>query len=321
MSNAIPLDDWLRHIDGEYLSTFIKAGGSAIKFTVVSDEALPGLRDAMARRCAALDYVFVSLDAARVRIHMPQDLFFEMARQVPWRFLARRVILRQAAERRYTVEGIDPGGDGNVFDAIACANDIESQFLLSEIRPLLQERVFKDPNMARDFRVAMTHLCLHEANRVDGEYGGQPLLDWLTGANTRVSPVRQFSIHTGINRTTGRHCIQSGLHWIRKAGHAGTVMLLDNRRVTVARNPKDGRRYYTRAMVVDHYELLREFVDDVDRLAGTLMLVAASTGFVDDGPGASSRGFGIYEALKTRVMDDVRDRNRTNPVAALVRLS
>ena len=231
------------------------------------------------------------------------------------------MILRLAAERNYAVEGIDPGGDGDVFDAIAGANDLESQFLLSEIRPAIQERVFRNANMARDFRVAMTQLCLQEGRRLDGEYGGQPLLDWLTGANTRVSPVRQFSIYTGINRTTGRYCIESALHWIRQAGHAGTVILLDNRRVTVARNPRDGLRYYTRAMAVDHYELLREFVDEVDRLAGTLMLVATGPGFVDDEPGARSRGFGIYEALKTRVMDDVRDRNRVNPVAALVRLS
>ena len=320
-SNPIPIDDWLRHIDDEYLSTFIKDGGSSIKFAVVSDDALPGLRDAVAGRCAALDYVFVALDAARLRVHMPQDIFFALARQVQWRCLARRVILRLAAERHYTVEGIDPRGDGNVFDAIAGANDLESQFLLGEIRPAIQARVFRNANMARDFRVAMTQLCLHEGNRFDGDYGGQPLLDWLTGANTRVSPVRQFSIHTGINRTTGRHCIESALHWIRQAGHSGTVVLLDNRRVTVARNPRDGLRYYTRAMAVDHYELLREFVDDVDRLAGTLMLVATGAGFVDDEPGARSRGFGIYEALKTRVMDDVRDRNRTNPVAALVRLS
>ena len=320
-SNTIPVDDWLRHIDVEYLSTFVKGGGSSVKFAVVPDDALPGLRDAVAGRCAALDYVFVSLDATRLRVHMPQDIFFELARQVDWRGLARRVILRLAAERKYTVEGIDPGGDGNVFDAIAGANDLESQFLLSEIRPLIQQRVFRNPNLARDFRVAMTQLCLQEARRVDGEYAGQPLLDWLTGANTRVGPVRQFSIYTGINRTTGRYCIESALHWIREAGHAGTVILLDNRRVTVARNPRDGLRYYTRAMAVDHYELLREFVDDIDRLAGTLMLVATGPGFVDDEPGARSRGFGIYEALKTRVMDDVRDRNRVNPVAALVRLS
>lgn len=320
-SNTIPVDDWLRHIDSEYLSTFVKGGGSSVKFAVVPDDALPGLRNALAGRGAALDYVFISLDATRLRVHMPQDIFFELARQVEWRSLARRVILRLAAERDYAVDVVDPGGDANVFDAIAGANDVESQFLLSEIRPAIQERVFRNPNMARDFRVAMTQLCLQEGRRFDGEYGGQPLLDWLTGANTRVSPVRPFSIYTGINRTTGRHCIESALHWIRQAGHAGTVILLDNRRVTVARNPRDGLRYYTRAMAVDHYELLREFVDEVDRLAGTLLLVATGPGFVDDEPDARSRGFGIYEALKTRVMDDVRDRNRVNPVAALVRLS
>ena len=48
MSNAIPIDDWLRRIDSEYLSTFIRDGGASVKFAVVSDEALPGLRDALA---------------------------------------------------------------------------------------------------------------------------------------------------------------------------------------------------------------------------------------------------------------------------------
>ena len=78
-------------------------------------------------------------------------------------------------------------------------------------------------------------------------------------------------------------------------------------------------RYYTKAMAMDHYELLRELVDDVDRLTGTLMVVATGRGFLDGGPGA--RGFDIYEALKTRLMDDVRDRSLVNPVASLVRLS
>ena len=79
-SNAIPVDDWLRHIDSEYLSTFVKGGGSSVKFAVVPDDALPGLRDALAERGAALDYVFISLDATRLRVHMPQDIFFELAR-------------------------------------------------------------------------------------------------------------------------------------------------------------------------------------------------------------------------------------------------
>lgn len=224
-SNAIPVDDWLRHIDSEYLSTFVKGGGSSVKFAVVPDDALPGLRDALAERGAALDYVFISLDATRLRVHMPQDIFFELARQVEWRSLARRVILRLAAERDYVVDAVDPDGDGNVFDAIAGANDIESQFLLSEIRPAIQECVFRNPNMARDFRVAMTQLCLQEGRRFDGEYGGQPLLDWLTGANTRVSPVRQFSIYTGDRspQSQGRLAVLHASHGRRSLRAAARV--------------------------------------------------------------------------------------------------
>ena len=104
-------------------------------------------------------------------------------------------------------------------------------------------------------------------------------------------------------------------------GHAGTVILFDNSRVTVARNPKDGLRYYTRAMAMEHYELLREFIDGVDRLAGALLVVVTNRDFLDDSGHRRSRGYGINQALRTRVMDDVRDRNRVNPIASLVRLS
>ena len=173
--------------------------------------------------------------------------------------------------------------------------------------------------MAKDFRVAMSQLCRMEDTRDDGQYDGQPVLDWLTGANTRVSSVRPFSIYTGINRTTARYFIESALYWVHFAGYTGTVILLDNSRVTLARNPKDGQRYYTRAMAMDHYELLREFVDDIDRLSGTLLVVVTNSDFLDES--AASRGYGIYQALRTRVMDDVRDRNLANPVASLVRLS
>ena len=96
-------------------------------------------------------------------------------------------------------------------------------------------------------------------------------------------------------------------------------MLLDSARVTLARNPRDEFRYYTRSMTMDYYELLRELVDQTDRLVGTLVLVATNEEFLDETSG--QRGFGIYQALMTRVMDDVRDRNLVNPVASLVRVS
>ena len=74
-------------------------------------------------------------------------------------------------------------------------------------------------------------------------------------------------------------------------------------------------------MTLEHYEMLREFIDGVDRLRSTLMLVVTSEEFLDPSPDRRSRGYGIYPALQTRVMDDVRDSNRANPVASLVVLS
>ena len=320
MKNAIPLKDWFGFIDKEYLSTYVKAGGSSVKFAVTPDELKPDLYATIQARCKALDYEFIRLDAKQpdMRAYMPQDIFFGLARQLDWRSLARRFILKCAANRGYEVKDLNPYTPG-VYDAIADANEISAGFVSRGIRPEIERAVALNPSMARDFRVCMSQLCEQEFMR--GAYNGQPLLDWLGGYNTRISNVRPFYIYTGINRATARYFIESALYWVQYAGCAGTVILLDNSRVTVARNPKDGYKYYTRPMTMEHYELLRQFIDRADRLKSTLMVIVTNGDFLEASPDRRSRGYGIYPALRTRVMDDVRDRNRVNPLSSLVRLS
>ena len=315
MSNTIPIQEWLRFIDSEYLSTFIRDGGASVKFAVTPEQRKPELYSALKARCQELDYIFVELDAITSRVHMPQDIFFALARQIDWRLLARRMVLRLAEERGFKVNEIDlTDNSENIFRALGLANNLEARFILQDIRRAIEARVYTNQQMARDFKVAMTHLCTN----MGSEESTQPLLDWLTGVNTRIGNVRTFYIRTSINRTTARHFIESATYWVRHVGFAGTVVLLDNTRVTVGRNPKDEKRYYTRAMTIDHYELLREFIDDVDRLTGTMIAIVTNNDFVDD---HSIRSWKIYPALQTRIMDDVRDRNLINPVAALLRLS
>ena len=318
MANEIALHDWLKVLDDEYLSTFIAEGGASIKFAVTPESRKLALYEAIESRCRDLDYIVVKLEAAETKVHMPQDIFFEMASQVDWRRLARRLILRLAREGGYQVDNIDPGTANNIFETIANANNLDLQFVLQELRPKIQDEVFKEYGMTKDFRVAMTHLCWLENSRLN-QYGGQLLIDWLTGTNTKVSSVKSFSINTAINRVTARHFIESALFWFRHTGCGGTVVLLDNSRVAIPRNPRDGLRYYTKAMVMDHYEILREFVDGTDQLTGALLLIMTDRTFPDRD--AQTRGFGMYQALMTRVMDDVRDENLVNPLASLVRIS
>lgn len=319
MPNDMPLSEWMGFLDSEYLSTFIKDGGASIKFAVTQENLKPELRTAIVGRSKELDYIVFELDAGVSRVHMSQDIFFGMASQVDWRILARRLVLRLASDRGHQVDSIDPDGHANIFKAIGKSNGLSSEFVRRELNPQIEDKVSKNSRMAKDFRVAMTQLCILEDTREDQPYGGQPIIDWLTGNNMRVSSVRPFLIYNAINRNTARHFIESAVYWFHYVGHAGTVILLDNSRVTLARNPRDGRRYYTRKMVTEHYELLREFVDEADRLLGTLMVVATNSEFLDEDSG--SRGFGIYEALMTRVMDDVRDRTLVNPIASIVRLT
>lgn len=250
---------------------------------------------------------------------MPHDIFWEMASQVDWRWLSRRLIIRILSGRNYSVEGIDPADSRNIVDSIAEINRTDREYLITaDLRPLLTQRVFRNPNIFKAFRVAMTHLCNSEAQAQE-TYTAQPVIDWLSGQNNRMGAVRDFEIYTPINRTTARYFIESALIWFRFAGYSGTVLFLDNARILLNRNPQDGKRYYSKAMVIDHYELLREFIDGVDRLEGTFLLVATDYEFLDDSH--RTRGWGMYNALKTRVMDDVRDRNVVNPAASLVRIS
>ncbi len=312
MAKSIAVDEWLEILDKEYLSNFISAGGAAVKFVLTDDCARPQLIEAVECCCDRLGYVLLELQAENGRVHMPQEIFFQIAGQVDWRCLARRMVLKLAKERNYRIDGISLDRASNVFEDIADRNDLESQTVLQEVRPLVEERVSKNPGMLRDFRAAMRHLCLNEVSDV------HPLLNWLTGA--RVSSVREFSIYTRIDRTTARHFVESMLAWIRLVGYCGTVLLIDNSRLAVKRNPRDGLRYYTSAMAVDHFELLREFVDGIDRLAGTLILVTPDNEFMEPSRGSTTRNVDIHPALQARLMDDVRDKNLANPVASLVRL-
>lgn len=65
--------------------------------------------------------------------------------------------------------------------------------------------------------------------------------------------------------------------------------------------------------------LLRRFIDEIDRFPSLAIVVLTSSQYF--GPeGIGPRRYTDYVALQTRIGDEVRDRNRPNPDAALIRL-
>src|SRR5204863_7186916 len=106
--------------------------------------------------------------------------------------------------------------------------------------------------------------------------------DCLPRHNRALSTVKPYQLFTRINRSNARHMIESLSSWLRLTGEAGLVILVDISRLAVARNPKDERVFYTKAAVLDAYEILREFIDSTDRLESCFLVVVPDPTFLDD---------------------------------------
>jgi hypothetical protein len=313
---TITPSEWLSFIDREYLGTFVRDGGSAIKFAVPLENACrPELLDGLTRRATEAGFLVVKINAAETRIHMADEIFFRTAEQVPWQELSRKFLARLAADSGY--EWTDEV-NGPLYMQLAARNQIDPQILLLDLKKAVGATVFKEGRLSRDFRTAMTHLCFAElSGGPEGATTVKILTDWLTGRNKAVSAVKPYTIFRKINRTTARYFFESMVHWLRVTAHPGIAILLDTQRVMMARNADDPGFFYGKAAVMDSYEVLRQFIDGADRLEGFFMVVVPDVSFLED----HGRGISSYDALKFRVFDEIHDRNLVNPMASLARIA
>lgn len=317
MNPTISVAGWLSCMESEYLADFVSSGGSAVKVAVPEDgdsrdALLAALRDRAVRR----GYLFVPIAAHDTRVHMVDQIFFQIAAQVPWEELAERAVIRIAEELGYRAGD----GDGRpLYENLAQQNGVDAKLLMLDMKKGIGKVVFQQKGLSKDFRVAMTQMCLA---KLDGGSAGQSAMkamkDWLTGKNTSMAATKPYQIYTKVTRNSARHLLESLLWWLRFSGLPGAVVSLDISRLALAKNPRDDRFYYTKANVLDAYEVLRQFLDGADHSGGLLLVVIPAASFMNE---ADVRGISAYSALKARVFDEVRDRRLANPMASLVRLS
>jgi P-loop Domain of unknown function (DUF2791) len=317
MSATIQTIEWLRFAEQEYLTTFIRDGGCAIKFAVpLNDTLRPDLFTGLSRIAEKNGYLFVKVSAAETRTHLVEEIFFRAAEQVPWSVVSLKVVEALAAEAGYAWVAVADAGEP-LYRRLADRNQVDPQLLLLDLKKAISNKVFRQHRFSRDFRVAMTHLCIAElSGGPDGANTVTVLTDWLTGRNKAVSAVKPLQIFRKISRSTARYFFESLTHWLRLAGYPGLVMLLDAQRIILARNPHDGNVFYSKAAVLDAYEVLRQFIDTADRLQACFFVIVPDRTFLED----LGRGISAYEALKFRVFDEIRDRNLVNPMASLARI-
>lgn len=308
--------EYLEFVEREYLAGYIGHGGAAVKVLSVGDDA-ERLRLASGFAGFGDRFEHATVDAATTRIHLVDQVFAAIARQLDWVGLAERVV-RSALERA----AFPPPEEHESIDlaAIARHHDVDPAELYRSVRRAIEQMVLRDTELSHEFRVAMLRLCQERLGRGDvSATERETVIGWLHGEKLPAADLRRVGLRTKVNRYNARPLLLSLTRWLRIAGRSGLVLHMDLDRLAMARRPPVGLRdgfYYSKAMILDAYELVRQMVDATDETEGLFVAVQLPPLLVND----EARGLPAYTALQLRVAGEVRDRLRPNPYAALVRI-
>ena len=314
---TLKVDDYAAFLASEYLAGYVRAGGAAVKVAVVGDEsAADRLEAALAVAAAEHDGLCVGISAEQVRVHMVDQIFFAVSRAVDWPGVATGFARSAYAEAAFPV----PDGSGCAVTQVARHHDVDARELYRSVRRLLERRLLDNPLIAPEMARAILRLAQAQLGAGDVDAAEhEAVLGWLRGELLSITALRSALIYSRIGRHNARAMLTSAAELLLATGRGGLVVLLDYGRLGLARLPPAESRtgfYYSKAAVLDAYEVLRQFIDATDELRGFLAVAVIPPELMTD----EARGLPAYSALQLRVADEVRDRRRANPFAALVRL-
>jgi hypothetical protein len=306
---------WLESFEHDYLVSYLREGGAAVKVLVT--EALAELTTGLSEVAQRHGFLTAHVDRAVLRINYMDRLFNEVARQVDWTCLASDCMRLQLGAHGYALPDGDP-----IIDEVASINGIDVGQVRITVEQVLSKSVVTDYDMASDFRLAMGQLCRSAVERDDMlRETANRIQEWLTGDLKMISALRSARLFERINRYNARAMLASLGKWARTAGRAGLLVTVD-----VSRFPSRALfvpaqgveiRPPTLAAVMDTYEMMRQCIDGTDEMSGIAICFVAGPEFTQD----DKRGMRAYPALEQRLTDDVRDRRRGNPHAPMVRLA
>lgn len=312
----LSVPEYLAFLEREYLASYVGRGGAAVKLLATGDAC--GAK-ALAVGVSTLGdgFAHASVDSVTTRVHLIDQVFADVARQVDWLALAGAVLTRAYAEI-----GFPPAGPEQLtVSAVAKHHEVDPAELVRSLRRELERRVLRDTGLSHEFRTAMFRLCQYRTGRGDvSRPECELVIAWLRLERVPIGELRKLGLAAKVGRHNARAMLLSLSRWLRVAGHRGLVLHLELARLAVGRRPPAGLRdgyYYSKAAVLDAYELIRQLVDATDEFEGLLVVVTLPQELVQD----ETRGLPAYSALRLRVIDEVRDRYRVNPYAALVPVS
>jgi len=310
---SVQATEWLKLFRQEYLDTFIREGGSVVKVLVTDTDLRQSVGTAIANEATEAGFLVAKVDAAITRVHMIQEVFFAVARQINWDDIAADGVRRLLVAKGITVP---KDVDLHNIQAIAAANGNETSPMYAEMKREIRARFKQSVDLAKEFRMADMVLAFAAISRDEEALKhSETVKSWLTNQPVNLVMLKALQIYQKIGRHNARLLLHSLARWIRRAGWSGLCIVLDLGALHVASQAQDSIRY-GRVALLDAYELLRMFIDETDESAYLTVVAIADNGFADKG----KRSIEEYNALNMRLVHDVAGQTRENPLTAMVRL-
>lgn len=349
----IDAKDWIETFDNEYLKDLIPLGGASIRFVSGDPATLKYVSEELALRADQAGLRHRAMDPAKLspsgkpsRLHLIEEFYRTTVAGFDWLGSVQGEL-----RKHLLVHGLNVG-DRELSDLAGIAEDNgwELPALMQNVKRGYVTDLVRDAEMLSEFRLAMSALTADLLmNEPSMPSRSDIVLGWLSGVNVpgSVGYLKSVGIYDRLKGTNARPMLVSFLHWLRRSGDAGLLLTLDLRPYETKkltkpertrereRRLRDGlRAKHPHEEILAEYEaedpepetsfpekpflqmldLLRHFLDDIETFPGFGLVVLTSDRFYDT---AQSRNYTSYNALATRISQEVRDVNRANPVAIL----
>ena len=185
-------EEWVAVIGTEYLAGYVREGGAAVKFAAASTAAgRANLRQRLSIQSDTYAYQFAQLNATDVRLHLADQLFHAVARQMDWDSLASAYLERLLRARGLRV----PQAEERLTTArLAELNAAPEVLLRGELRRAVEHELFEDYAMSREFRFAMLTLCTAQLDPTENPALEASVKAWLRGELRLISEVKRALI-------------------------------------------------------------------------------------------------------------------------------
>ncbi len=299
-SITVGLDKVSSFIDREYLKSYIKEGGSKIKFITGKKGAGKTHLTKLLSFAAEDDgYIVVELDSRDLLLSDLTFLYLEILKRIDFDDLVKRSAINMVRSLGY-----DYSADcGKKFRDWLSDSDSFSFYRKQELRDALESFYHANPNLDYNFGQVVSFLASVFLGEISTNKEAQEISKkWLyVEKDLKLSQLRNSGLAGyKINKLNARVMIKSIAELVHLAGYNGLFVSIDNLDSLISSSSLNPVKY-TKMKRDDAYEAIRELIDDIDVFKYFFLVFSFNRSLIDN----EKNGIKSYQALWLRIQNEI----------------